>query len=143
MTPQAKQLIELVIGANRLVHDSSKCGLSPLSAMQLRTVLFVKHTTHAATMKDLAKHFGITAPTATAMINHLEKEQLIKRLPDKNDRRITLIHITAKGEKRAAQALEKIKQKLDQMLSNLNHRERDQLVKLVKKLFTAPNEFPS
>ena len=125
----------MVMNTNRFIQEGSKCGFSPLSALQLRTVLFVNQT-GKTNMKDLAKYFGVTAPTATVMIDHLEREKLIKRLPDKNDRRITLIHITAKGEKRAAQALEHIRGKMDEAMAKLNAKEKTQLIKLLKKIFS-------
>ena len=135
MTPQSKQIIDMVMNTNRFVQEGSKCGLSPLSALQLRTVLFINQTGKTS-MKDLAEYFGVTAPTATAMIDHLEREKLIKRPPDRNDRRITLINITAKGEKRAAQALKHIRDKMDEAMAKLNAQEKSQFIKLLKKIFS-------
>lgn len=134
MHPQSKQIVDMVLNTNRMIYEGSKCGISPLSALQLRTVLFIKQT-GKTNMKDLAQYFGVTAPTATVMIDHLEREKLIKRLPDKNDRRITLIHITAKGEKRAAQAMDQIREKMDAVMAKLDAKEKAQLIKLLKKIF--------
>lgn len=135
MNPQSKQIVDMVLNTNRMIYEGSKCGISPLSALQLRTVLFIKQT-GKTNMKDLAQYFGVTAPTATVMIDHLEREKLIKRLPDKNDRRITLIHITAKGEKRAAQAMDQIREKMDAVMAKLDAKEKAQLIKLLKKIFS-------
>jgi len=38
--------------------------------------------------------------STTRFIDILEKENLVKRVPDNNDRRQNLIHLTAKGEKK-------------------------------------------
>jgi DNA-binding MarR family transcriptional regulator len=45
-------------------------------------------------MSDLATKLGIKKRTVTQFVDALEKENIIVRIPDPNDRRATLIQIT-------------------------------------------------
>lgn len=49
-------------------------------------------------MKELAGKMGITTGTLTVNMDKLEKMNLVKRVPNENDKRSTLIHLTKEGE---------------------------------------------
>lgn len=48
--------------------------------------------------KDLAKFIGIEGPTLVGHLDRLEKQGLVERREDRNDRRSRTIHITRDGE---------------------------------------------
>jgi DNA-binding MarR family transcriptional regulator len=50
------------------------------------------------TISKLANKIGITLAAVTHQINTLEKQGLIKRLSDHNDRRSVIIKLTKKGD---------------------------------------------
>lgn len=50
-------------------------------------------------MTDLSDKLHITKPAVTNLVDRLEKNKYIKRLPHPDDRRIHLIRIEPKGEK--------------------------------------------
>lgn len=51
------------------------------------------------TQRELADKVGIETPTLVVMIDKLEKEHLVKRQNDKQDRRIKRIFITPKADR--------------------------------------------
>jgi len=51
------------------------------------------------TQRELADKVGIETPTLVVMIDKLEKEHLVKRQNDKQDRRIKRIFITTKADR--------------------------------------------
>lgn len=49
------------------------------------------------TQKDIEKHFGISNPTVTGVLDRLEEKKLLERVEVPTDRRKKAIVITAKG----------------------------------------------
>jgi DNA-binding MarR family transcriptional regulator len=49
-------------------------------------------------MSDIALDVGVTARTITTMVDALEREGLVERLPDPRDRRAITLRLTAAGE---------------------------------------------
>ncbi len=47
---------------------------------------------------EIAKRLRIEGPTLTRMLDALEKDSLVERLPDSNDRRTKLLRLTKRGE---------------------------------------------
>ncbi|MBT2133051.1 MarR family transcriptional regulator [Croceibacterium sp. LX-88] len=47
---------------------------------------------------DIAKRLRIEGPTMTRMLDTLEKDGLVERLPDPSDRRSKLLRLTHQGE---------------------------------------------
>jgi DNA-binding MarR family transcriptional regulator len=69
-------------------------GLTPTRIWAL-SQLFHKHQHGNVTrMSDIAAHLGVTARTATTLVDALESQGLLVRLADPNDRRVTLLDLT-------------------------------------------------
>jgi MarR family transcriptional regulator for hemolysin len=51
------------------------------------------------THRELAQHIGIEAATLVRMVDHMEKEGLLKRCGSETDRRVKHLHLTADGKK--------------------------------------------
>lgn len=48
-------------------------------------------------MRELADALGIDPPNATVLVNELENQDLVRRRPNPDDRRSTLVEATSKG----------------------------------------------
>ncbi len=83
--------------------------------------------------KDLAASNGCTRPTMTGIVDTLEKNGLVTRQPNSNDRRSLLVTLTGKGK-----ALEGSTPNLDRIFANccvgLSAEEFQQLGFLLEKL---------
>ena len=76
----------------------------------------------------------LSSGAITNRIDRVEREGLVKRLPDPNDRRGTIVRLTAKGRALADRAIKLHFEALTETLSALNRAERDQLAALLSKL---------
>ncbi|UUZ86345.1 MarR family transcriptional regulator [Paenibacillus sp. P26] len=64
-----------------------------LTGPRLRLLIFISES-EPVRMSDLVAMMDIKAITVTQFVDALEKEQLLVRLPDPNDRRATLVKLT-------------------------------------------------
>jgi len=72
--------------------------------------------------------------TMTVIIDNLEKEALILRKKDPLDNRAYLISLTEEGKKRIEGVFDKHLRNLEKILSILEDKEKDEVIKLLKKL---------
>jgi len=104
--------------------ESDALGLSPA---QIQAILFAAHTrSDAATVGNFAKAIGASHVTAVKIINGLVNKELVKKVQKEEDRRVTLLELTSKGEEMSAklqqwgESLEEALQSIsDQSLSDL------------------------
>jgi DNA-binding MarR family transcriptional regulator len=77
-------------------------GLPPALTMpRVRLLLAVATGAASSTstrMSDIALDLGVTARTITTMVDALEAEDLVERVPDVNDRRAISLVLTDRGE---------------------------------------------
>ena len=85
-------------------------------------------------MKQVADFFFITPPSATSLIDSLVKSKMLKRLPDKNDRRVIHLILTPKGEKTLKKNFAQMTAQIKKVFTCLNEKERKQLISIYKKI---------
>jgi DNA-binding MarR family transcriptional regulator len=56
-------------------------------------------------MLDLGDELGVTARNVTGLVDGLQRDGLVERLPHPNDRRATLVRVTPAGERVAVELL--------------------------------------
>lgn len=105
--PVATSICNSIIWMSHLIERYanarlSSFGLSPALTMpRVRLLMAVAAGTgeRASTrMSDIALDLGVTARTITTMVDALEREELIERVPDPNDRRAISLVLTEHGE---------------------------------------------
>lgn len=112
---------------------------SGLTAPRL-SVLSVVVFAGPRTLGQLAAAEQVKPPTMTRLVAALEKEGLVKREVDRNDRRITRIHATRKGEKVMFAGRERRVSNLAARLAMMTPaelRELEQAAKLISKIATS------
>lgn len=87
-----------------------------------------------ASHSDLAKASGVTKATITGLIDGLEREGLVRRVASPNDRRVSLIELTAAGKRNLNEILPGHLRRLSQLVGGLNKSERRTLTRLLQKL---------
>jgi len=99
-------------------------------------MMLLKCADGQATPAGLADKTGVTRATISGLLDGLEKDGLIERRPDPEDRRLIRVHLTAAGHS----FLDKIRPGYCRWLSSivepLNEEERQQLVMLLEKIRT-------
>jgi DNA-binding MarR family transcriptional regulator len=76
-----------------------------------------------ATPSELARHTGLTSGATTAMLDRLERADLIERRPNPKDRRGTLIAPAKSAAEKAASWFESARQAQDELISSYSESE--------------------
>ena len=86
------------------------------------------------TPAELAEAAGVTRATMTGLIDTLERDGLVKREPDPNDRRMMSVVLTTKGEKFLHNFLPGHFKLISSLMATLTEAERKALVSLLVKV---------
>jgi DNA-binding MarR family transcriptional regulator len=86
------------------------------------------------TPASLAEAAGVTRATMTGLIDTLERDGLVKREPDPNDRRMMSVRLTAKAERFLETLLPQHFKQVSALISPLSETERKTLVRLLTKI---------
>jgi DNA-binding MarR family transcriptional regulator len=106
--PDAEGLTDVELAARlrmtlgRLHRRVRQHGPQGLSSSQASTLASIE-TLGPVRLGDLAAHEGVTAPTQSRLVGSLEQQGLLRRMPDAEDRRATLLAITAQGRRQLDQ----------------------------------------
>jgi DNA-binding MarR family transcriptional regulator len=98
-----EQILEETVGLIRRVRIRSTApGDGPVAGLGFTTI---HHTTLHFTMRNpgsiqrqLARFLGVPSGHVTAVVDALEREGLIRRVPDPNDRRINRLEATPRAQ---------------------------------------------
>lgn len=83
---------------------------------------------------EMAAAAGCTSPTATRMLDGLERDGVVVREPSTDDRRRTIVSLTPKGKRLLAQQRRKNQQKKQRLYDQLSPAERRQTEDLLHRL---------
>jgi|WetSurMetagenome_2_1015567.scaffolds.fasta_scaffold731987_2 DNA-binding MarR family transcriptional regulator len=130
MIPKEKidNLSNLILEVGRKIKERHKEEnvKSPITHLCLGALKFVADA-GKPTMKELADHFGITPPSATAMIEPLADSRFLIRDYDERDRRNIRLSITDKGKKVLEKNLQIARKGMESILSKMEEEEIDNL----------------
>jgi DNA-binding MarR family transcriptional regulator len=85
-------------------------------------------------MNELSRLLMVTGGNVTGIVDQLEKEGLVERVSEPEDRRAWLIRLTSSGDKTFAEMARAHEHWVVELLAGLSGRERDELLKLLAKL---------
>lgn len=88
----------------------------------------------------LARHAELTSGAMTSRLDALEKEGLVRRLRDPDDRRSVLVELTDKGRKTHDQGMGIQAQKELLLAEALTDREKEQLNRLLRRVMVTLEE---
>jgi DNA-binding MarR family transcriptional regulator len=94
----------------------------------------------ALTLSWISKTLRIPPATVTNIIDRLEDDKFVRRVPHPSDARTTLAEITARGRRVALEATEDLNEHVYERIG-LNEPERTRLTDLLAQLRAAGNEF--
>lgn len=98
------------------------------------TVLWVLWVSGAQETRHLAAEAAITKGTLTGVLKTLEARHLVKRETPENDRRLTVVHLTSKGERRMRKIFPVFNHAEAEIIEGLNQAERDKLTSTLRQL---------
>jgi DNA-binding MarR family transcriptional regulator len=101
-------------------------------------VLFAVHEAGGMRMGDLAQRLGVKARTVTDLVDGLEREGLLVRKADPDDRRAIRLELPARAAAHFAKMRSVRQSFVQEIFSTLKPAERKTLVKLLDKLQGGP-----
>lgn len=85
-------------------------------------------------MSEVGEQYGMSPRSMTVLVDGLEKEGLLRRIPHEVDRRVTLIEITPQGERYVKSALEPSQLAMAALFDDLAPEERADFLRLLFKV---------
>ena len=103
--------------------------------------LFIHRDSEGECITDLRASYPISSATMTVVLDTLEKEEMVERVPNKDDRRKVTVRITDKGKGFMHDFMPRHQRNVAQMAENLNEEERKVLPQLLNKLILGTEDF--
>lgn len=134
-------LISLFFNTGRLIKEQSSKNINAgcpfmqtnkFSMLKLEAIGLIEN--EEPTMKRIAEHLHIKAPSATSLINGLAKSGYIKRISDPNDRRTVKMKITDDGKIFIKDGHKQMTEKLKEVLSKLKKEQIDNFIKIMEEI---------
>jgi DNA-binding MarR family transcriptional regulator len=115
----------------RLRTADAATGLSAPRLSALSVVVF----RGPLTLSELAAAEQVRPPTTTRLVQHLERDGLVARLPDPGDRRVTRVRATPAGRRLLTAGRERRVRRLADDLARLSAADRRVLTRAVDALW--------
>ncbi|MEU4680058.1 MarR family transcriptional regulator [Micromonospora sp. NPDC023737] len=119
----------------RLLRHRTRAALAPwdVSPSQARALgVLARHG--VLRPGALAEHLRIAPRSATEVVDDLQRRGLVERRPDPNDRRATLVALTAEGV-RTSTAIRTTRQaEAERLFAELTPGDRDELARILRTL---------
>lgn len=88
------------------------------------------------TIGDLSNKMYLAFSTTTDLVDRMEKNDLVVRIREEQDRRVVRIKLLKEGERIIEEVIQKRQEYLENMLTNFSEDEAIQFAKLLEKLHT-------
>ncbi len=136
-------LLNRLDGAERTVESQIEAALGAqgLSVARLRALHQLAQTADPLPLGQLAERLACVRSNITQLVDRLEQDGLVQRMPDPDDRRRLRATITAEGRRRYEWGIKMQAQVEHEMLRGLSPEEQDQLSALLAK-FSSDSERP-
>ncbi|MGE6226503.1 MarR family winged helix-turn-helix transcriptional regulator [Paenibacillus chitinolyticus] len=136
----AVEVLDLLFRATRHIQQEYEIKLESLSlpfqlsGPRLRLLLMVWRA-EKIRMNELASKLGVKPRTVTELVDALERDGVLHRTPDPNDRRATLLHLTEEALIQIPRVRSVQMQISDEILQKFSAEQRTQLHALLGKIF--------
>ena len=127
----ADDLRDFYLRSHRVVDRIMKA--EGVSLARCKLLSFIRRA-QSARSADVAAMFGYSPRTVTEAIDSLERDGLVTRIPDNNDRRAKIIVITPEGEAALAASEPARDRFLKGVFGTLSQEERKQLSAILGKM---------
>lgn len=123
-------------GANKLIiEELKKNDLSGLAPSHGDILIKLYNFEDGVTMREISEGINKDKSTITALVNKLEKLELVEKLKSNTDSRSTIIRLTKKGLDTKPVVLGKVSSKLlEQTYKGFSKEEKENLCLLLEKM---------
>ncbi len=129
------ELFNLIVNTNEKIKKVHSAHLSSqkITAPQFG-VLDVLQKKGPMPLKKISDELNVTGANITCVMDNLEKEALVKRVPSKTDRRVINAELTAKGRQKLEKVYPNHIKSMNEFSKKFSESEMKQLTKLLEKL---------
>jgi DNA-binding MarR family transcriptional regulator len=112
----ADLILEVVPAVMRVIRtEMRRQTAAEMTVVQFRSLALAEYR-GGATVSEIAEHIGLTMPSASKLIDGLVGRGYLRRRPDPNDRRKTVLVATARGARAVAIARRTTAEHLSKLL---------------------------
>lgn len=97
-------------------------------------ILLMRESSNTAAPSVLADKAGVSRATMTGLIDGLERDGLVERVPDPEDRRRLAIQLTAAGQAKLDEVMPDYYRRVRQLMQPLSESERKVFIELLDKI---------
>ncbi len=135
MKTEVKQLVDAFSEVFKAIHQRSyhKMGDKHMYPGQPKLLALIKDH-EGITQKELSEKNCVTPATITGMLNKLEANKYVIRVPDEADKRIMRVYLTPEGRHLAEQGKKFMMAMTEQLFIGFSEEELQTFVMLVEKM---------
>ncbi|GHG48839.1 MarR family winged helix-turn-helix transcriptional regulator [Streptomyces griseocarneus] len=132
------QLAEQLLRLTRRLHRAQKRYLDPvgITPAQSRLLRTVAHYDTPPRMADLAERLEVVPRAVTTLVDALEANGAVRRVPDQSNRRVTRIELTDQGRSTLHELRNARRAAVEDILAPLDAGQRDVLGDLLATLLS-------
>lgn len=124
----------LEFGHEYLADHGVSSGRFTILMLLYKRQIFCRENGGAVAPAELADMVGCTRATITGLVDTLERDRLVRRVPDEKDRRMMTVNITPKGAALLMKILPGHLKRISNLMACLSEPERKTLVRLLEKV---------
>jgi DNA-binding MarR family transcriptional regulator len=135
MANQNEKLLSSIFNVGRLIREEickSNC-LADFTQTEVEILKFLQGKKNTP-MKLLADYLHIKPSSATPVIENLVKKGSLKRVLNKDDRRLVYVELTSKGLKSLQMKYKNIHKTVGKIFGKLNDTDKKTLIKIFEKI---------
>ena len=127
---KAEEFFETIIKRKKsLIEIPRNCSQGETGAL-----LYLTFVRDGVTSSELAETLNVSLPRIASLLNSLESKNLVRKLTDKEDKRKTIVNITAVGKELVLEKKEESINKLTRVIEKLDEEDINQYIRLAKKI---------
>ena len=133
-------LLACVLHVANVIQDRLETALEPtgLSLAKLGALRHLAEANAPLALGQLAERIACVKSNVTQLVDRLETDQLVRRVPDPSDRRSVRAEITDEGRARYEAGMEAVRAAEAELVAELDLSDRNHLRDLLGRLAGAP-----
>lgn len=127
---KAEEIFETLTKRKKYIGELS----SNISQGESGVLLYLLNAKSNVSQSELSENLGVTMPRIVAVINTLQKKELIEKTLDSNDKRKSIISITNKGKDNIIKKKKDAIKFIENVIKELDELEIEQYIAISKKI---------
>lgn len=133
---KAEEIFETLTKRKKYIEELS----SNISQGESGVLLYLLNVKSNVSQSELSEKLGVTMPRIVAVINTLQKKELIEKNVDSTDKRKSIISITNKGKDNIIKKKEDAIKFIENVIKELDEQEIEQYIAISKKIERISNK---